>query len=213
MNFSSNDLFQRRISLKPDLTTRDKAIASWVEAAAGKGGVPYDRAYDADVRFGHCLLALDGSRMHMDWYINTLPFSPLPERYNEEMNLMIDLLDECQRTVIHAEHELAQVEAAIMKHLQPQTEPEPKGWRRFVPFVTRAGRSARQYRFPFLPLTLKTGERIPEILVNYHYLRMALTGFSGQVTFWYPTQEPDKMPVAFGTPGQRLAIIMPAALN
>jgi hypothetical protein len=207
---SSNEIFHQRVSLQRDLTSRDKAIAAWVQTASGMREVPYDRPYDADVAYGHCLVGMDGCRMHLDWYINTLPFSPIPERYNEDVNLMIELLDQCERTVIQAEIELAQIEAAIQKHLHPAPEASKSHLSGlFSRFMVRPG---ARHRFPFLPLQFKSaGQRLPEILVNYHYVHAAGRGFSGPVTFWYHEQERAAMPVAFGTPGQRLAIIMPAS--
>jgi hypothetical protein len=212
LHLPSTDLFNRRVSLQHDLTARDRAIAQWVEAAAGKKVVPCDRAYDADIAFGHCLIGMDDCRMHMDWYINTLPFTPIPERYNEDINLMLGLLESCKRTTIQADSELNRIETVIEKHLHPQPEESRS---RLSRFLSRFGSRKPQYRFPFLPLRFKTtnGQNLPDILVNHYYVREALTGFSGQVMFWYAEQETSKMPVAFGTPGQRLAIIMPAVFS
>lgn len=212
MHFTPAELIRERLSLRHELTAADRAIAAWVKSATQKNGVPYDRVYDADVWYGHALAGLDGYRVHLDWYANTLPFPPLPERYNEGLNQLMGLLDECRHSLIDVEHEMAAIESTILAHTQPPSERlAGSRFSQLRRVFSHFGQPPR-YRFPFMPVEfrLNRGEKPPKILVNVHFLRAALAGFSGRVTFWYHRHEPASNPVAFGTPGQRLAIIMPA---
>jgi hypothetical protein len=164
---------------------------AWLRAAANREHDLND-VYITLTDYGSCLVSMDPARLHLDWRPNTPDHADLPVQYVLAVQNLLRHIGGMQACLLLIEPEFNRVWEHYVRH--EQTAPDQ-------PFVYD------------LPTPSFLDHMLPRLRVNGTHWLEALGGFQEPVQFWYHPNHPDTSPIAIGTPGVRLAMLMPVKGN
>jgi hypothetical protein len=160
---------------------------AWLRAAASRE-LDLNGVYITLTDYGSCLVSMDRARLHLDWRPNTPDHADLPVQYVLAVQNLLRHIGGMQAATLLTEPEFNRVWEHYVRH--EKTTPD-------------------QTFFYDLPTPSLLDHMLPRLRVNGIHWMEALGGFQEPVQFWYHPTNPTLSPIAIGTPGVRLAMLMP----
>jgi hypothetical protein len=192
------------VTQKPHQTQRLISPEAWLKSACDGLRYPYDRLYQAQTSHGQCLVGLDRHRAHLDWHADSSKHPKLADQYNAGVEQLITALADAAYTPIHAEAEYERIRGIIALR---ESSKHKTG--RLSKWLDKDKTVTAQFRhFPAAPIMFEA-RNVPDVWMNYYYLRDALYGFNAPIPFWYHAAAPEQHIIGLGMPGERLALLMP----